>query len=172
MAEDENAYIFTGNCKPQLIIIRGIPGAGKSTTAKKLCECVKLFPSFTCEHFEADQYFMADGEYKWDPSKIGAAHNQCFNNTLEAMRKKTDFIIVANTFTTMKEMQPYIDLAKEQDYDLKVIRVVGAKYYYETATKLERFASYKSEHSVPIESLNKMADRFADYENEEIIVNK
>ena len=55
----------------ELIIIRGLPGAGKSTLAKSLGGI----------NIEADQYFMVDGEYKFDSSKIKLAHNYCQSQT-------------------------------------------------------------------------------------------
>ena len=43
-----------------LYIVRGIPGSGKSTFAKSLGGT----------HFEADMFFMKDGEYKFDMFKF------------------------------------------------------------------------------------------------------
>jgi adenylylsulfate kinase-like enzyme len=43
-----------------LYLLRGIPGAGKSTLAKQ----------FGDSHFETDRFFMVDGEYKFDPTNI------------------------------------------------------------------------------------------------------
>ncbi len=50
-----------------LYLLRGIPGAGKSTLAKQLGDA----------HFEADSYFMIDGEYQFDPTKLRKAHEWC-----------------------------------------------------------------------------------------------
>ena len=43
-----------------IYLLRGLPGAGKSTVAKRLGG----------EHYEADMYFMQDGEYKFDGAKL------------------------------------------------------------------------------------------------------
>jgi Tfp pilus assembly pilus retraction ATPase PilT len=43
-----------------LYLVRGIPGSGKSTFAKTL----------SGEYYEADMFFMVDGEYKFDVAKI------------------------------------------------------------------------------------------------------
>ncbi len=44
----------------ELFLLRGLPGSGKSTLAKSLSD----------SHIEADMFFMKDGEYKFDGSKI------------------------------------------------------------------------------------------------------
>lgn len=56
----------------KLLIIRGIPGTGKSTLAHKLV-CDGEYRAF----FEADQYFMTESGYDFDPSKLHAAHAFC-----------------------------------------------------------------------------------------------
>ena len=40
----------------ELILLRELPGAGKSTLAKRVCN----------QHIEADMFFMKDGEYKFE----------------------------------------------------------------------------------------------------------
>ena len=51
-----------------LIILRGVPGCGKSTVAEVLSNNGK-YPVCT-----ADDFFMKDGEYKWNPKQLG---NRC-----------------------------------------------------------------------------------------------
>ena len=50
----------------ELIIIRGIPGSGKTTMAKS-------YQGYS--HYEADMFFMKDGVYNFDRAKIKNAHN-------------------------------------------------------------------------------------------------
>ncbi len=56
-------------------------------------------------------------------------------------------IVIANTSTTQKEMQPYFDMAKQYGY--KIFSII-----------LENRHGNKSVHNVPDESLQKMRDRF------------
>ena len=56
-------------------------------------------------------------------------------------------IVVSNTSTTEKEMQPYIDLAKKYDYKV-------------TSLIVENRHGGKSIHSVPEETIEKMKQRF------------
>lgn len=51
---------------PVLYIVRGLPGSGKSTLAKKIVHGIN--------HFEADQYFMVNDQYCFQPELIKNAH--------------------------------------------------------------------------------------------------
>jgi len=89
-----------------LILLRGLPGSGKSTLAKSL----------GCYMFEADQYFMQDGEYKFDASKLKQAHNWCKLRVEHSMEDGLGMIVVSNTFTQEWEMDAYYELAEEYGY--------------------------------------------------------
>lgn len=121
---------------PVLYIVRGLPGSGKSTIAKKLVHESK--------HFEADMFFIKDGVYNFNSTLIKDAHEWCFNSVERAMRTRTD-ICVSNTFTQRWEFQPYIDLAIEHNYDYQVIECHG---------------NWKNVHDVPQEVVDKMKERW------------
>lgn len=129
----------------QLILIRGIPGSGKSTLAKTYVE--KGF-----KHFESDQYFMVDGEYKFDASKLSISHSLCYENAKQALSDGFD-VVVSNTFTRIWEMKDYIDLAVDKQYKLTVCRCIG---------------KFKNVHNVPDDVVQKMVDRFELYRGEYI----
>jgi len=120
----------------QLILLRGLPGSGKSTLAKLICN----------QHVEADMYFIQDGEYKFDATKLKQAHEWCHNKTEEWL--KTGYnVAVSNTFTQEWEMMPYFALAKQYGYMVQSLIV-------------ENRHNGESEHNVPQETLNKMKTRF------------
>ena len=130
----------------KLYIVRGLPGSGKSTFAEALVGSDFL----VCE---ADKYFMQDGEYTFDGSKLKEAHESC-RNTVETYMKDSlvndQFyreIAVSNTFTQEWEMQPYFDLAKQYDYMVFTIIV-------------ENRHGGVNQHGVPDEALTRMKDRF------------
>jgi predicted kinase len=119
-----------------LIILRGLPGSGKSTLAKLICN----------QHVEADMFFMQDGEYKFDATKLKHSHEWCQNKTEEWL--KTGYnVAVSNTFTQEWEMMPYFALAKQYGYMVQSLIV-------------ENRHNGESEHNVPQETLNKMKTRF------------
>ena len=135
----------------RLIIIRGIPGSSKSTYARKL-----LFEKYVDDHFEADMYFMKNNQYIFDVSKLHEAHKWCFDNVRQSLKQGKN-VVVSNTFTTLKELKPYLDLNNDiPDLKISVIRMVSY---------------YGSIHSVPNETIEKMKNRFQDYPCEALISN-
>jgi predicted kinase len=127
------------NTHKSLILVRGLPGAGKSTFAKSL----------RGQHFEADQFFIGDdGVYRWDGMQIGEAHVWCQTSTELAMELRYPLIVVSNTFTTEKELKPYLNMARKHNYQTTVLIV-------------ENRNSTESVHNVPPEVIEKMRARFS-----------
>lgn len=94
-------------------ILRGIPGSGKSTWAEKIDgqTCERDRKALICS---ADDFFMKDGEYIFDPSKIGQAHAACFQKYLVLLARAEELeeifssIVVDNTNLQKWEISPYI----------------------------------------------------------------
>jgi len=120
-----------------LILVRGLPSSGKTTLAKKLCAGV----------VSADDYFEKSGEYLFDASKLGVAHNHCKRRVEQQMIIGT-MIAVANTFTTEKEMKPYFKLAEKYGYTVTTV-IVESRH------------GNKNDHNVPSETVDKMRERFS-----------
>lgn len=125
-----------------LFLIRGLPGSGKSTLAQYL-----FFYLPDTYHLEADMYFMKDGEYHFDRSKIAWAHKWCREETSRLLAKGYN-VIVSNTSTTEKEVQVYQDIAKR--FDAKFSSII-----------VENRHEGENVHDVPKETLQKMKDRFS-----------
>ena len=122
----------------ELFLLRGLPGAGKSTLAN----------SIGGSHMEADKYFIDGGEYKFDASKLKEAHAWCQFIVEEEMNYlKEERITVSNTFTQEWEMQPYFDLAEKYGYRVYSLIV-------------ENRHGGVNEHGVPEEKLVQMKNRF------------
>lgn len=125
-----------------LILLRGLPGSGKSTLAKIL-----VGDKDYC-HKEADMYFMdSEGNYKFNPSKLGDAHKRCREEVEFVMKYEHSPVVVSNTFTQEKELDPYFELAKKYGYRVHSIIV-------------ENRHGGVNEHDVPQDTLEKMKNRF------------
>lgn len=104
--------------KKSVFILRGIPGAGKSSVAEELFETA--YPAVICC---ADDYFMHNGKYEWDANKIGAAHLYCQNLFKKHLELETSVIIVANTSTNERDVNLYRNLAIEHGYKVFVLTI-------------------------------------------------
>jgi len=100
----------------KLKLIRGLPGSGKTTMAKKI-------EGF--EHFEADQYFEKDGSYEFDPSELNSAHEECQRKTKAALSTGKN-VVVSNTFSQQWEIDPYRKIADETGAELEIETATGA----------------------------------------------
>jgi predicted kinase len=130
----------------QLILIRGLPGSGKTTYAKTLRRHILI---------EADIFFEDEnGNYNFDPKKLPEAHGFCQKVT-RILLKSGQNVVVANTFTQLWELQPYIDMAVELGLSYKIIRMNSL---------------YENIHNVPEDTIKRMKDRFIDVDGEELIL--
>lgn len=127
--------------KNKLILVRGLPGSGKSTLAAKIAKHDNTL------WFEADQYFMEDGTYMFRPQELGDAHEWCQERTRAALDKGFD-VVVSNTFTTHREMEPYFQICEALGLSEPTIFVCSG--------------SYKSVHNVPEETMQRMRSRWED----------
>lgn len=114
--------------KKLIIIMRGIPGSGKSYLAEKLAGSLKRQGTqvITCS---ADHHFIGeDGNYAFDPDRIEQAHAACLFKFIEALRDDGDHaIIVYNTNIRRIHVAPYAAIIKAYQHtgwiDAKLIAV-------------------------------------------------
>jgi predicted kinase len=134
--------------------MRGLPGSGKSTTAKRILNKFRgIYGSIVCK-CSADDYFTDDhGNYNFDATKLGRAHGACQTKAKVAMEEGISLVVVDNTNTMKKEMNPYLKVAKKQGYKVRIIMVGG--------TEEEDIKLYTSRnvHGVPEEAIRRMAGR-------------
>jgi NEDD4-binding protein 2 len=128
-----------------VIIMRGLPGSGKSTKAK----------SYGGTVVSADDFFVQEGEYRFDRSKIAAAHSATQAKFVEALERGDSPIVVDNTNTQRWEMNFYKNKARDYGYDVVIDPVTPD-------LPLEELAK-RNIHGVPLETLQRMQKR---WENE------
>ena len=103
-----------------LFLVRGAPGAGKSTLAKVL----------TSVTFENDDFFVRNGKYNYHPGEVTHALHATINHVKAAMEKGTNRIAVANLFKKDKDCKPFRALARRYGYpvfQIVVENVNGSK---------------------------------------------
>jgi len=142
--------LVSGNDKKKLIIIRGLPGSGKSTFAKKIAKDDGLIIS-------ADDYFITDGEYKFTAHKLKESHQWAQNRAKVAMEEGHQLVVIDNTNVRKWEAKPYVKIGVENDYDIEFIEV-------DTPWARDPSRCYgKDSHGVPLSVIEKMD---AEWEND------
>ncbi len=129
--------------KNALILLRGLPGSGKTTLAKVLSEN-NTYPIFSVDDFFTNK---VTGEYLFNFKNNHLAYKQCEELTKEAIQQNSTKIFVHNTFTMEWELEPYFKLAAEFNYELFVLTV-------------ENYHGKQNTHGVSEEQLQKMADKY------------
>lgn len=126
----------------ELVIVRGLPGSGKSTKAKEI-----LRDRIDFSHLETDMWFTSpEGEYHYDPSCIKVAHEWCKREAKLCLRAGLS-VVISNTFSQYWEMIPYLKLAHKYGARVRVITCTG---------------NYPNIHRVPEDVIQKMRDRWED----------
>ena len=129
----------------ELILLRGLPGSGKTTLAKII---LQLRSTDEPEILSADDFFEDnEGDYNFDPTKLKEAHNYCQFRCSERMRQQKAKIVVANTFTQEWEMDEYFKMAERYNYRVHTVIV-------------ENRHGNKNVHGVPEDKLQQMKNRF------------
>jgi predicted kinase len=129
----------------ELILLRGLPGSGKTTLAKII---LQLRSTDEPEILSADDFFEdKEGDYNFDPTKLKEAHNYCQFRCSERMRQQKAKIVVANTFTQEWEMDEYFKMAERYNYRVHTVIV-------------ENRHGNENIHGVPEDKLQQMKNRF------------
>lgn len=131
--------MFLDGCT--LLLVRGLPGSGKSTFAMNIAP--------TDFHWEEADHYMVDedGNYKFDPMELEYAHQCCQENTRQSLLLGYH-VVVSNTSTTEKEVEIYKKIAEE----------TGANFL---SIIVENRNSTNSVHGVPDHALTNMRKRFS-----------
>ncbi|XP_039574171.1 NEDD4-binding protein 2-like 2 isoform X4 [Passer montanus] len=94
-----------------LLILRGLPGSGKSTLSRVLlgqsCDGVVL---------STDDYFRQQHGYTYNAAQLGDAHEWNRKRAKQAMEQGKSPVIIDNTNTQAWEMKPYVEVALEKGY--------------------------------------------------------
>lgn len=146
----------------KVILLRGVSGSGKSTQVCKLRQQFELGDKFDFEKCSADDFFIQDGAYNFDASKLSQAHNVCFGKFLNAIRNRVKVIVVDNTFIRIWELDNYVRAAVQSGYIVEIVEIK-----LETISDMKLCAA-RNIHKVPPEVVARMA---MDFETAEGVYN-
>jgi predicted kinase len=125
-----------------LILIRGLPGSGKSTFAAIISEEHK-YPIIAVDDFFTDE----QGNYRFNHLLNHEAYRRCEQRTRDALQAGAQKVIVHHTFTMDWEMEPYFKLAKQFDSLLHVLT-------------MEKYHAHENIHEISEAQIQKMAAKY------------
>lgn len=133
-----------------LYILRGLPGSGKSTFAKKLAE------RSNCVICSTDNYFVNDaGQYIFNGRDLSKNHQKNLANARIHLSLGYD-VVIDNTNIYEEHFRPYISVARQYGATVVVIRFDA---------NIEDCVA-RNVHGVPEHTIRKMAANFKAYEGE------
>lgn len=151
----------------KLILMRGLPGSGKSSLAQLLASSHILAGNKSVAICSTDDYHMIDGKYVFNADMLGQFHELNHKEAEGYMKIGIELIIIDNTNIKLRDMRPYRNSAKQLGYTAEEV-IVGKE---ELLSDLEnadphKFVNYidmcakRNTHGVPREAIEKMARRF------------
>ncbi|XP_076591831.1 uncharacterized protein n4bp2l2 [Chaetodon auriga] len=168
---DSESEVWERHCQPcendnawhsslVLILMRGLPGSGKSTMAREL---LSTGPSGLI--LSTDDYFAHRDGYRYDPGLLGAAHEWNQSRAKDAMHDGRSPIIIDNTNIQVWEMKPYVKMALDRGYKVDFCEP-------DTSWKFDPYELEKrNKHGVPQEKIAQMMDRFSFPVSIDIVMN-
>jgi len=127
----------------RVVVMRGLSGSGKSTVARQLAQ------GEAAVIVSADDYFETPEGYKWDGTKLGEAHKQCFRLFMAAIDAEAELIVVDNTNRDALEIAPYMMAAQSFGYEAAIVEVRCSP----------QVAAARNTHNTPAHVIERMAAR-------------
>lgn len=105
--------IMTNRIHKKLIILRGLPGSGKSNIAKKLVGNGVIHST--------DNYLVKNGKYEFDRDNIARYHYLNLMDSIRSMKKGISPVIIDNTNIIAFHCTNYVEQGKMYGYEIEII---------------------------------------------------
>ena len=135
--------------KKTCVILRGLPGSGKSTRAAEL---VKSGGAVVCS---MDDYWTRGGRpYKRVPEKWKASQQFCEEQAAGAFKSGAPLVVIDNTNLKRSTVEHYTEMARQHGYEVR-IETIG-KFDKESC----KLYAARGIHDVPLATVERMAEGF------------
>lgn len=139
----------------KLVIMRGLPGSGKSERAKQLVGNGIIHST--------DDFFIENGKYIFDDNNVSKFHYFNFLNSIRSMQRGISPIIIDNTNIVASDCIDYVELGKAYGYNIIVVEP-SADWAFDIEELMKR-----NTHGVSRET---MIDMLEKYEKPEVFKKK
>ncbi|KAL3879118.1 hypothetical protein ACJMK2_031430 [Sinanodonta woodiana] len=129
-----------------LIILRGLPGSGKTTLARIL--------NLDGMVLSSDDFFVQGDKYEFDRTRLAEIHQKNKDRAKAEMRKGTNPIIIDNTNTQSWEIKPYITMGVHHGYHVEIWEPDTPWRYN------PKECAKHNNHGVSVEQIRRMLDRY------------
>lgn len=142
------------------IIMRGLPGSGKSYWAKEFVATYQHSDSLIQAEkqygiFSTDSFFYNEGVYRFNPKLLPKYHQLNLTAFIQAMADGLPLVICDNTNIACWEFKAYSAAAMALGYEVR-IQQIGEP----TSLKHQQLCAKRNSHGVPLQSIKRMASMF------------
>ncbi len=127
----------------KVILMRGLPGSGKSTWIKKNAP--------TAWVISADAFLMENGVYNWTLPRLAEAHQKCMAAFVVALKNNTPVTVLDNTNLRARDLRYYVEMAEQYGAEIEIRTIL--------ADSEECFR--RQTHNVPASTFTKLIERFS-----------
>lgn len=134
----------------KLIILRGLPGSGKSQMARRLVRDGIIHST--------DDYHIKNGEYEFDVENIEKFHHFNLIASIRSMKMCISPIIIDNTNIVASHCIGYVEQGKIYGYEI-IIMEPNTSWAFDVEELMKR-----NVHDVPRETITEMLEQYEDHE--------
>jgi predicted kinase len=141
-----------------VIIMRGLPGSGKSYWVEQFIQSQPLSVATQIKqygYYSTDNLFFNDGEYRFDINKLSQNHQLNLSLFIEALARAEPVVICDNTNVCHWEYLAYKTAAVALGYQVKVVLIGDPK-----SVEHQELCSQRNKHRVSLKQIQRMAKLF------------
>lgn len=144
------------NGKRVLVIMRGVPGSGKSTAANSIkCLDGRVFICSTDNVNTA----LNGGEYIFEPKNLGLFHKINRETALACMKNRADVVVIDNTNIKRKDYRDYVADGQLYGYEIVEWKIGETDFTGANHPLADKYAA-RNTHGVPYDVILRMGRQF------------